>query len=206
MVALLSRMRKEMNGAVADTMFCYGKAYGLNYGVSLPTIRTIAQEIGHDNSLAQYLFQQQVRELQLAAMHIAKPEEITIEEMEHWGEVIVNSELAEEFAFAIMRHHTQLEEIFHNWALCQSEFKVYAALLSVAKSELASQKSCLESIPHIISNYPSSRPIMQGIVTLLDRAYSHSEMKDSVKELISQMGESPAELYIKEEMEWRMEY
>jgi hypothetical protein len=47
---------------------------------------------------------------------------------------------------------------------------------------------------------------MQGIVTFLDRAYSHSEMKDSVKELISQMGESPAELYIREEMEWRMEY
>ena len=121
--------------------------------------------------------------------------------MDHCGEGIVNSELSEEFAFAIMRHHIQLEELFHKWALCQSEFKVYAALLSAAKSELASQKSCLESIPHIISNYASSRPIMQGIVTFLDKAYSHSEMKDSVKELISQMGESPAELYIREEME-----
>ena len=206
MVALLSRMRKEMNGAVADTMFCYGKAYGLNYGVSIPTIRTIAQEIEQDNSLAQYLFKQQVRELQLAAMHIAKPQEITIEEMECWGEGIVNSELAEEFAFAILSHHPQIDKIFHAWVLCQSEFKVYTALLSAAMSKFIIQKSCLEAISHIINNHHTSRPAIRGIVTLLDKAYSHSEMKEAVKELISKLGQSPAENYIREEMEWRMEY
>ena len=96
MVALLSRMRKEMNGAVADAMFCYGKPYGLNYGVSLPTIRMIAHEIEPNNDLAQYLFKQQVRELQLAAMHIAQGDQLTLEEIETWGDGIVNSEIAEE--------------------------------------------------------------------------------------------------------------
>ena len=55
MIALLSRMRKEMNGAVADSMFCYGKPYGLNYGVSLPTVRSIARCEERSNDLADYL-------------------------------------------------------------------------------------------------------------------------------------------------------
>ena len=44
MVYLLGELRREMNGAVADSMRYYGTRYGLNYGVSLPTIRTIASK------------------------------------------------------------------------------------------------------------------------------------------------------------------
>ena len=43
MVALLGELRRERNGAVADAMRCYGAPYGLNYGVSLPTLRTLAR-------------------------------------------------------------------------------------------------------------------------------------------------------------------
>lgn len=43
MAALLGRFRRERNGVVADTMQYRGKAYGLNYGVSLPTIRAVAR-------------------------------------------------------------------------------------------------------------------------------------------------------------------
>ena len=52
MISLLGALRREMNGAVADAMHYYGKRYGLNYGVSLPTIRTIAAEQPTNNSLA----------------------------------------------------------------------------------------------------------------------------------------------------------
>ena len=38
MVALLRELRRERNGAVADSMRYYGTPYGLNYGVSLPTL------------------------------------------------------------------------------------------------------------------------------------------------------------------------
>ena len=48
-------MRKQMNGAVADAMFYYGTRYGLNYGVSLPTVREMAAEAGKDHELALYL-------------------------------------------------------------------------------------------------------------------------------------------------------
>ena len=68
MIKLLGAMRKQMNGAVADAMFYYGNNYGLNYGVSLPTVRQIAREQSADHELALYLYKQQVRELRLAAL------------------------------------------------------------------------------------------------------------------------------------------
>ena len=68
MISLLGKMRKQMNGAVADSMFYYGNDYGLNYGVSLPTIRSIAKEEAQNHDFALYLLRQQVRELKLAAL------------------------------------------------------------------------------------------------------------------------------------------
>ena len=95
MIALLGAMRKQMNGAVADAMRYYGNKYGLNYGVSLPTLRSIAMTEQRDHSLAQYLYKQQVRELRLAALHIAEPEKMTLSEATFWAEGVINSEVAD---------------------------------------------------------------------------------------------------------------
>ena len=46
MVALLGKIRKQMNGAMLDTFRYYGSNYGVNYGVALHTLRDMAQEIG----------------------------------------------------------------------------------------------------------------------------------------------------------------
>lgn len=72
MVALLRELRRERNGAVADSMRYYGTPYGLNYGVSLPTLRRIARAEAPDHGFARYLYRQDVRELRLAALHIVR--------------------------------------------------------------------------------------------------------------------------------------
>ena len=43
MIALLGKVRKQMNGAVSESMATHGQQYGLNYGVSIATLREIAQ-------------------------------------------------------------------------------------------------------------------------------------------------------------------
>ena len=102
MVALLRELRRERNGAVADSMRYYGAPYGLNYGVSLPTLRRIARAEAPDHAFARYLYRQDVRELRLAALHIACPASLTPEEFPAWAAGIVNSEIAEEAAFALL--------------------------------------------------------------------------------------------------------
>ena len=43
MVALLGELRREMNGAVVDSMREKGIEYALSYGVSIPTVRALAR-------------------------------------------------------------------------------------------------------------------------------------------------------------------
>lgn len=207
MIALLGAMRKQMNGAVADAMYYYGADYGLNYGVSLPTVRQIAREQEKDHALALYLYKQQVRELRLAALHIAQAEAITMEELPTWAEGVINSEIAEEMAFALLPHTTILSDIFAAWSESDNEFLAYATLMAAARSELARDTNIVNATPNILSRFSASRIIAQGVVALLAAAYDcDAEARKAVAEVIEELEESPAADYVKEEMSWRMEF
>lgn len=207
MIALLGAMRKQMNGAVADAMYYYGADYGLNYGVSLPTVRQIAREQEKDHALALYLYKQQVRELRLAALHIAQAEAITMEELPTWAEGVINSEIAEEMAFALLPNTTILSDIFTAWSESDNEFLVYATLMAAARSELARDTNIVNATPNILSRFSASRIIAQGVVALLAAAYDcDAEARKAVAEVIEGLEESPAANYVKEEMSWRMEF
>ena len=207
MIALLGAMRKQMNGAVADAMYYYGADYGLNYGVSLPTVRQIAREQEKDHALALYLYKQQVRELRLAALHIAQAEAITMEELPTWAEGVINSEIAEEMAFALLPHTTIISDIFTAWSESDNEFLVYATLMAAARSELARDTNIVNVTPNILSRFSASRIIAQGVVALLAAAYDcDAEARKAVTEVIEGLEESPAANYVKEEMSWRMEF
>ncbi len=134
MVALLGELRRERNGAVADAMRCYGAPYGLNYGVSLPTLRKLARAETPDHDFARYLYLQEVRELRLAALHIARPESLTPDEFPAWAAGIVNSEVAEEAAFAFLSRADALPALFDAWIADPNPLLRYAALHSAARS------------------------------------------------------------------------
>ncbi|WP_296113338.1 DNA alkylation repair protein [uncultured Alistipes sp.] len=137
MVALLGELRRERNGAVADAMCLCGKPYGLNYGVSLPTLRRIARAEMPDHDFARYLYVQDVRELRLAALYIAQPERVTADEADFWAAGIINSEVAEEASFALLSRVGVLPELFRSW-ITASPLLQYAALLAAARSPQAS--------------------------------------------------------------------
>lgn len=207
MISLLGAMRKQMNGAVADAMYYYGANYGLNYGVSLPTVRQIAKESEQDHDLALYLYKQQVRELRLAALYVAEGEKITMEELPSWAEGVINSEVAEEMAFALLPRTTILSQIFAAWSQSDNEFLAYAALMAAARSNIARDTDAIHSTPDILNRFASSRIIAQGVVALLAAAYDcDSEARKCVTEIISKLEESPAANYVQEEMSWRMEF
>ena len=198
-------MRKQMNGAVADAMFYYGTRYGLNYGVSLPTVREIAAEAGKDHELALYLFKQQVRELKLAALHIADAEQISAATSSTWADGITTSELAEEVAFAMLSHCPSLAAIYDKWVKSENEFATYAALMALSRSSEISQEQ-LEPIANITCRYSTSRPIAQGVVALLAAAYLNPALQEAVKATLEKLPDTPASEYVRDEMSWRMEF
>lgn len=134
MTALLGEIRRERNGAVADSMRLVGRPYGLNYGVSLPTLRRLARAETPDHDFAEFLFRQDVRELRLAAFHIAEPDRLTPDDSAFWAAGIDNNELAEEAAFALLSRAGAFPALFGWWiAPSQPLLLRYAALMAAAR-------------------------------------------------------------------------
>jgi 3-methyladenine DNA glycosylase AlkD len=206
MITLLGAMRKQMNGAVADAMRYYGADYGLNYGVSLPTIRSIAQAEERNHQLALYLYKQQVRELRLAALHIADPALLAPDSLDEWAEGIINSEVAEEMAFALLRYADALPAIFTEWISSDNEFLAYAALRSAAATAFGREVAVVAQTIEAIERFHTSRIIAQAAVAVLAAAYEHNpEARLAVEQAINDLDDTISASYVKEEMAWRMD-
>ncbi len=208
MVALLARMRRERNGAVADTMRYYGTAYGLNYGVSLPTVRQIARSEDRDHAFARMLWMQDVRELKLAALHLAESERLTLEEASWWASGLINSELAEEAAFALLCRTPHLPAIFVAWTKAETPLLAYAALLGGARfSQLTVQwlQPTLEAVHRATGEM--ARLVAQGAIALLEAiGRQNGTSRQAVLSAVDPFESSgnPEEQFMREELLWRL--
>lgn len=203
MIHLLGELRREMNGAVADAMRYYGKRYGLNYGVSLPTIRAIAATEPRNNDLALYLFKQDVRELRLAALHIAEPSKFA-ETQGSWREGITTSEIAEELAFALLSKVESFNEVYADWASSEQEFVAYAALMAAARRGGGSCIGELASLHKPMANHPTSRLVAQGIIAVMSVAIAQN-LASEVRRALQTLPDGSIKEYIADEISWRME-
>ncbi len=206
MIRLLGRLRREMNGAVADAMRYYGGDYGLNYGVSLPTLRSIARAEGCDDAFARYLYVQQVRELRLAALHIADPALLSLAEAGFWGEGIINSEVAEEAAFAFLSRAEALPGIFASWCSSENELLAYAALMAGARARLLrDMPAAAESMAGAVACHPQSHLVGCGAAAMLGGALDAGDIvRERVSDLVAFLPEGRAATHVSEEMSWRM--
>ena len=211
MAALLGAFRRERNGAVADSMRFYGKSYGLNYGVSLPTLRTLARAGGTDHEFAKYLYLQDVRCLRLAAFHIADPARLAPSEFAFWGDGLFNSELAEEAAFALLSRSEALPALFEAWtapgAPCLEQ---YAALMAAARAPHPSPAWIVPAVETVRraapDDAPAARLLAQGAVALLTAIGSlNDENRQAVLRVAGSLEPSPAAEYLRGERAWRLE-
>lgn len=130
MIQLLRRLKTEMNGAVVEAMEQRGIHYPLNYGVSIPTIQTIAGEYGTSHSLALLLFGQQVRELQLAALFIDDPARATPEQLRRWSVAFTNTEIVEQAAMRHLSKTPDASDLAREWIMHPDPLLRYAGLLT----------------------------------------------------------------------------
>lgn len=208
MIAMLSEMRRQMNGAVAESMTASGVCYGLNYGVSIPTVREIARREQRDHGFAKYLYSQQVRELRLAACHVAEPEAVVIDDFSFWSRGITTMELAEELAFGLLSHIEAIDSLVGIWCSESSELVAYCALMAAARSSRVDAGVARLGIECAVKRFQSSRIIGGGAATLL----SHLIERDgalataATAALLDRMPPSDTLQYIADEISWRLPY
>lgn len=211
MAALLGAMRRERNGAVADAMRFYGRRYGLNYGVSLPTLRMLARAEGTDHAYARYLYLQEVRELRLAAFHIADPAQVSATEYAFWAGGMLNSEMAEEGAFALFCKVPDFATLFATWTAPDADaLLTYAALMAGARTPLGSDAWAAVAAGIVTRaaarDLPESHLLAQGATALLATLATRGDAsRQAVTDALATLGEDPAEAYVRDELAWRLE-
>ena len=207
MIALLGRVRKQMNGAVSESMATDGGNYGLNYGVSIATLREIAATEQPDTDFAKYLYQQQVRELRLIACHLAEPEKVDIHDFPFWARGIRNAELAEELAFALFSKIYDINSLMGIWTTESNEMVAYAALMAASRNERTMSEVAYIAIENAIKANPESEYIAQGVVALVCYIASRDKsVKVGIPTLLSNLADSATKRRVEEELEWRLTY
>ena len=207
MIALLGKVRKQMNGAVSESMATHGQQYGLNYGVSIATLREIAAGEDMDYNYAKYLYQQQVRELKLCACHIADPKMVDTHEFPFWSRGITNAELAEELAFALLSKIYDINSLMGVWTTESNEMVAYAALMAASRNERTMSEVAYIAIENAIKANPESEYIAQGVVALVCYIASRDKsVKVGIPTLLSNLADSATKRRVEEELEWRLTY
>ena len=206
MISHLGRVRKQMNGAVSESMATDGENYGLNYGVSIATLREIAATEQPDYDFAKYLYQQQVRELRLLACHLAEPAMVDIHDFPFWARGIRNAELAEELAFALLSKIYDINSLMGIWTTESNELIAYAAIMAAARNKRTTSEVAFIAAEKSVRAYPSSRNIAHGVVALVCYiAENDKSVKVGIPSLLESMPDCPVKAFIAEELEWRLE-
>lgn len=207
MISLLGRIRKQMNGAVAETMNSDGQKYGLNYGVSIATLREIVASEPKDYEFAKYLYRQQVRELKLCACHIADAQMVDTHEFPFWSRGIANPELAEELAFALLSNIYDINSLMGVWSSESNELIAYAALMAASRNERTTSEVAFVAAERAVRANPDSRYIANGVVALMCYVASRDKsVKVGIPVMLARLADSPTKRIVEEELAWRMEY
>ena len=202
MLALLGELRRDRNGMAADAMCSYGGQYGVNYGVAAHTIRDRAKAEGKDHAFAEFLYRQDVRELRIAGLWIAEAERIIPADFHFWAAGIINSEIAEQAALALLSEVERIDDLLAEWSLSDNVLLGYAAMLAAARNEKRDDEMALGALYRIIDSFPDNRLAGQGAVALL--AAIAERNAEAVRHFVDTLPQTATAQYTREEMEWRL--
>lgn len=219
MAALMGQMRRQMNGQLSESLqnaLPAAERYGLNFGVSLPALRQIARGVGHDHPFARFLYRQDVRELRLAALWIADPEQVTSEELPFWIARSMPAEQIEEAAFALLSRVPAcgvdpaagggVVGALAAWLTDPEPARRYAAALALARRDDA-PATLPDALLAALEAYPGDTRFAMGAAALLTRLAVREPdlVRAFVQNLEGPLSATPAGRILRDEMAWRLD-
>lgn len=205
MAALLGELRREMNGAVAESMQRGRCGYGLNYGVSVPTIRAIAGRVGTDHEFARFLYRQDVRELRMAAPTIADPQDVTPDNLDEWFDGRMPEELIEELAMRLLSRcgRPVLEALCRQWLSAGGADRRYAALMALARAraEEFDTAAAVDAVPDAMAACPDDLRLARGAAAFVQSA-SARIAPERLAQMLARLPDSRGGRFLRDELAW----
>ncbi len=120
------------NGIVSESMEAKGIHYGLNYGVSIPDLKQMADTFPHDAILGQLLWNENIRETKLLATLLYPTEMMNEEKATTWLKDIHNIELAEQTARNLFSKSPDAASIANNWCQATNSWQCSIGFMTAA--------------------------------------------------------------------------
>lgn len=167
-----------------------------------PLVARDCRETGRDDGFARFLYRQQVRELRIIALWIAEPECTTAADFPFWAAGIINSEVAEQAAHALLSQIDDIDALLAEWCASENALLAYAALLAASRSVRASVGALTEGVRSAVGRFPDNRIVAQGATAAL--ASVAGEYRERVLLLLDGLDDTPTARLVCDEMSWRM--
>lgn len=121
--------RLYMNGIVSQSMRLKGAEYRVNFGLTLPLLRRIAEQIPPSKEIAEELWQDRgVRESLLLAPMVYPIEEYTHADAQRWAEDMPNIEVADFCCKYLFARLSSAPQLTTEWVESSQEMVVYTAV------------------------------------------------------------------------------
>ena len=111
----------RMDGTASRSMREKGLDYKINWGVSIPDLRKMADEYGKDYALAIELWKENIGECKILATMMMPPEQMLPEIVELWMEQTSSQEIAEMAAFNLYQHLEYAPVLAFQWIAGDNE-------------------------------------------------------------------------------------
>ena len=121
--------RLYMNGIVSQSMRLKGAEYRVNFGLTLPLLCRIAEQIPPSKEIAEELWNDRgVRESMLLAPMVYPIEEYTQADAQRWVENMPNIEVADFCCKYLFAHLSYASQLTTRWVESSQEMIAYTAL------------------------------------------------------------------------------
>jgi 3-methyladenine DNA glycosylase AlkD len=195
---IIREIESHMNGPVSNSMKNFGIGYKLNYGVSIPLLRDIAQKYKGNHELALELFQREIRECKIVASMIADPSSLTGEQIDNWAQSFTNIEIVEQVCSNLLWKSEYALSRSIEWCLSCNELLQRAGLIIAARSANNQDAKDIVFEPYldIIDNFDDDviAPLKSPIeFTLRQIGKRNSSFREKVLNLAQKMADSDNE-------------
>lgn len=177
-------LRLSMDGVVSTSMRQKGVDYSLNFGVSIPNLRKIAQRYPRDRTLALELWSKNVRELKILGTLLFPVERCSEEIAEKMATEIPNQEMREQLCMNLLQRVDFAHRLVQKWtvasdndlrttgywlfarlSIAQSALLqhidarelMHKAIADVCVADLFLQNAALLSLKHIGRHFPATK-------------------------------------------------
>ena len=113
----------KMDGVASRSMREKGLDYKVNWGVSIPDLRKMAEAYGKNYALAIELWKENIRECKILATMMMPPEKMLPEIVELWMEQTPSQEIAEMAAFNLYQHLEYAPVLAFQWIAGDNEME-----------------------------------------------------------------------------------